>query len=248
MNSNSAHDTTAASSNMIIEEQDVKLMTEEKQLIEELKQLQDKHRNVRLVYEKVMDNLKIICRYDSKKEDTINITQSHIVNLNESKVIDSSNFQNQSSFHIPPAQLQEEDVLKSYSDFLDTTKKTIDTLFLNHSREEFLLMMRGKGIGPTLDPNNRARPTIPTSKRKQSSAHNVNLSKMSEKQLSKDLTPKPTSSGNDEYGYSDEELRKEDDEIKQEKDEIMKQFKAVVNKDFFILFFNFRKEQGSLKP
>ena len=78
---------------------------EEKQLMEELKNLQDKHRQVRLVYEKVMDNVKLFTKYDSKKEDTINITQSPIVNLNESKVIYSSNFQNQSSVNLLTNQL-----------------------------------------------------------------------------------------------------------------------------------------------
>ena len=241
---NSTADNSGISNSLIIEEQDAKLIMEEKQLMEELKNLQDKHRQVRLVYEKVMDNVKLLTKYDSKKEDTINITQSPIVNLNESKVIDSSNFQNQSSVHLLPNQLLEDELSKNYCEFLETTKKTLDSLFLNHSREEFLKMMKEKGFEPVYE-SRQSKQTAPP-KRKQSNASTINLSLIGiDRQLSKDLKPKPISKENEEYEYADEELRKEDEEIKMEKDEIMKQYKAIV----LIIFLNnfFRREQDFLK-
>ena len=187
--------------------------------MEELKNLQDKHKNVRLVYEKVLDNIKLICKVDSKKDDnTHNLSiSSNILNTNE---MDNSNI----NINQP---IGEDELVKLYSEFLENTKTTIDTLFLKHTKEEFMKLMKSKGIDlPVINPKSKKNNNHQSNKR-QISNSGVNSEKNN---LSKDLMTKPViTQANEEYAYSDEELRKEDDEIRTEKDEIMKQYKAIVN-------------------
>jgi hypothetical protein len=190
--------------------------------MEELKAIQEKHKNVRLVYEKVIDNLKVVCKLDSKKDDTINITQSQIINLNESKIIDSSNMNNQSSFNLLQGQPLEEEISKGYFEFLENTKKTVENLLTVQNKEQFLKMMKEKGIEPAV---------IQRSNTKGGSMvkRNTMASISSQDRLSaKEFLSKPAVLANEEYDYSDEEIRREDAEIKEEKDKIIEAYKSKV--------------------
>ena len=223
---NSTSSTTTIGSSVILEEGDANLVNEETLLMEELKNLQDKHKNVRLVYEKVLDNINKICRVDSKKDETHNLSiSSHLLNTNE---MDSSNIINNQ-----PGQIGEDDLVKLYSEFLENTKSSIDTLFLKHTKEEFMKLMRSKGHDlPVIHSKSKK------SQNNQSNKRQVSNIVVLDKNLAKDLVSKPIiSQANEEYAYSDEELKKEDDEIRTEKDEIMKQYKAIVNMSTYNILF-----------
>jgi hypothetical protein len=179
---------------LLIEEDETKLLKEEKSLTEELKLMQDKHRNVKMVYEKVVENIKNLCKLDRKEETFM---------FNESK-IDTSQM-------VSP----DEDLVKNFHEYIESTKKTFDSLILNNSRENFVKLMAEKGIEPvqiervkTKNISNKSKP-IPT-----------------DKNLSKDLTNKKNLI--EEYDYSDDELKREDEEIKHDKEQLMKQFKEQV--------------------
>jgi hypothetical protein len=226
---NSTKNTHTSANSFNMEESDTQLIATEKKLQEELKLLQEKHKNVKLVYEKVVDNIKVLCKIDSKKdESTINLSQS-IPNIEESKA-DMSNFNNNvnsSQF----GNIQEEEILKYYVEFIENTKTTIDSLFLKHSREVFMKLMKEKGIEPT---NVITKPKVIEKEKTVNKRVPSTSSNATEKNLQRDLTQKSIFMGNEEYEYNDEELLREDDEIKQEKDEIMKQYKAIVNFYFII--------------
>jgi hypothetical protein len=134
---------------LLIEEDQTKLLKEEKSLIEELKLLQDKHRNVKMVYEKVIENIKNLCKMDKKEETII---------FNESK-IDTTQIAS-----------PDEDLGKNFYDYLENTKKTFDSLIANNSKENFVKLMSEKGIEPvqtervkTKAVSNKGKP-IPTEK------------------------------------------------------------------------------------
>ena len=112
---------------MLIEEDQTELLKEEKSMIEELKLLQDKHRNVKMVYEKVIENIKNLCKMDKKEETII---------FNESK-IDTTQIAS-----------PDEDLVKNFYDYLENTKKTFDSLIANNSKENFVKLMAEKGIEP----------------------------------------------------------------------------------------------------
>ena len=212
-----------------MEESDTQLIATEKKLQEELKLLQEKHKNVKLVYEKVVDNIKVLCKIDSKRdESTINLSQS-IPNIEESKA-DIANFNNNvnsSQF----GNIQEEEILKYYVEFIENTKTTIDNLFLKHSREVFMKLMKEKVIEPT---NVITKPKVTEKDKNVNKRVPSTSSVATEKNFQRDSRSKNLFMGNEEYEYNDEELLREDDEIKQEKDEIMKQYKAIVN--FYFIF------------
>lgn len=195
------------------EEDETKLIQEEQLLMEELKQMQEKHKNVKLVYEKVIGNIKSLCKIDQTKDITINLTQSQILNLNDSKLDTNTN----QTVH--QTLLTEDDIYKSYCEFLHSSKNTIDMLFLNHTKEEFLSIMKEKGL--ELNQNQR--------KVKSKKILTGNRTNSPDKLSVKEFINKPFNA-NEEYEYSDEELKKEDILIKEEKDEIVKHFKAIVIK------------------
>lgn len=218
-----------------MEESDTQLIATEKKLQEELKILQEKHKNVKLVYEKVTDNIKVLCKIDARKEEsTINLSQS-IPNIEESKA-DMTNLNNMNSSQF--GNIQEEEILKYYVEFIENTKTTIDELFLKHSREVFMKLMKEKGIEPS---TTIAKPKLLEKEKTVNKRVPSTSSNATDKNLQKDFSARNILLANEEYDYNDEELLREDDEIKLEKDEIMKQYKAIV-----IFFLIFRKRQSYL--
>ena len=192
---------------MLMEENEKKLMKEEEDLIEELKQIQDKHQNVTLIYDKVFDNLKTISKLKEKNTDD---SIMHI-NLTESRLLDRSisTLQNQSL-------ISEDDLLNKYFESLVNVKNTIDNMFLNNSKEEFLNSMKDRGYETVTN-----KVTVFKSPKK------------SPKISHKDFFSKPENT-NIEYEYYDEDLKKEESEINKEKDEIVSKFKHIVI--YYIIF------------
>jgi hypothetical protein len=199
-----------------LEEEEARLLREEYELNEELKQYQDKHQHVKLVYEKVIENIKSLChiptggKYENSNLNDITLNN----NTNESKVFENNLSINTSANYLQP--IPEEDLLKTYNEFLNNTKNNIDNLFLSHSKEEFLNIMLEKGYDIN-NPNSVTRGKNKNATLKKSLANNNNM----------DI---PTShrnikQQNEEYDYFDED-NKEDEENKKERDEIIRTFKA----------------------
>ena len=64
-----------------MEEEEKKLLFEEKELENELSEYQDKHKKVKLVYEKVFDSIKGICKLEKKRiEEVQNSSINNISN------------------------------------------------------------------------------------------------------------------------------------------------------------------------
>ena len=200
---------------MPIEENEIQLLKEEQSLLEELKALQDKHRHVKMVFENVSDNIKSLCKIEKeKKDDTVNMTQS--LNLNESK-IDSSNIQ------LNP----DEELSRFYLEFLELTRKTVDSLIVGNSKEDFINIMSEKGIEPVQNEKTKVKVT---------NAPKNKASAVNEKVLTKDLAKQKYF--DEEYDYSDPDIEKEDQEIKKENDDLILKFKQQV------IFTNFRRNSS----
>lgn len=201
----------------MMDEEELKLVKEEESLLEEVKLMQDKHKKTKLIYEQVIDNIKSLCKIS--KDETINVTHSQMINLNEPSAVDSSQMMNKdTSFH-----LADEEILRSYVEFLENTKKNIDTLILSNSKEEFVKSIKEKGIAPvSISPRSVSKNR--TLARKVTNAYSI----LSLDRVSKDLEKRPNIPGNEEYEYSDEELMKEDKEINEENEEIIRKFKTIV--------------------
>lgn len=112
------------------------LIQEEKDLNENYRLLQETHQNILLKYEQVIDNIKRLTSNSEIKVDTSNV----IVNESNDNLT-SSNMKPLNSINN-----EETSITTAYSDYLVGAEKTIDMLFLCHSKQEFLNMMRQKGM------------------------------------------------------------------------------------------------------
>lgn len=112
------------------------LIQEEKDLNENYRLLQETHQNILLKYEQVIDNIKRLTSNSEIKVDTSNV----IVNESNDDLT-SSNMKPLNS-----SNNEETTITSAYSEYLVGAEKTIDMLFLCHSKQEFLNMMRQKGM------------------------------------------------------------------------------------------------------
>lgn len=112
------------------------LIQEEKDLNENYRLLQETHQNILLKYEQVIDNIKRLTSNSEIKVDTSNV----IVNESNDNLT-SSNMKPLNS-----SNNEETTITSAYSEYLVGAEKTIDMLFLCHSKQEFLNMMRQKGM------------------------------------------------------------------------------------------------------
>jgi hypothetical protein len=103
-----------------MEEDDKILVDEERDLTHSLKILQEKHNDVKLIYENIIDNIRNLT---DKKEDNLSISASHV---------DLSN-------------IIEDDIIRQYNEFLLTMKNKVETLFMTQTHEQFKDIMRTKG-------------------------------------------------------------------------------------------------------
>ncbi len=202
----------------VLDENEAQLLQEEEELIEELKLTQEKHKNVTLSYENIMENIKSLCKLDTKQDLSNinnNVSNSAYLNLNESKVdpaFEQSLISNQYS---------EEDLYKYYADFLLNIQKAFEENFLNKTEEEFIEMMKEKGYTMqqlTRTSKNGERPSII---RRPTGVDKDGLQRAKETVIHRD-------SEDSEYGYRDEDLKKEDDAFKLERDLMIKEFKEAV--------------------
>jgi hypothetical protein len=126
-----------------LEEEEKMLIQEEQEKMDELRQWQEKHTEVKLVHEKVIDNIKNILKLEKKGDDTLNHSMSG--GVNDSKVLDNSTTGT------------EEDALRMYNELLEALKKRVDGLILNQTHDQFKEIMREKGYEPAVNkPRHRA--------------------------------------------------------------------------------------------
>jgi hypothetical protein len=101
-----------------VEEEEENLIEEERLLIEELNLIQEKHKDVRLVYEKVTDSVKTITKSDPKKYDD---NSGFVNNSNNSDFLNNSNL-NVSDNYIK-SNVYEDELIRLYKEYLDSIKK-----------------------------------------------------------------------------------------------------------------------------
>lgn len=203
-----------------MEAEESKLIEEEKALQKELKTIQEKHKDVKLVYEKVIENIKSICKLENKKpEEVIN----HSINMNNSSdgtVNEFETSQTGQKINGP----SEEEMSKSFFEYLENTKIIIERLYNNVGKKEFenMLKERGDRVETIQNQPQGNREKIKASHSKK----NVNESKSGANTASQTLHT------NYEYDYSDEELKEDDKKIKEEYASMAHEFKKIVSLNF----------------
>jgi hypothetical protein len=180
-----------------MEEDDRILIEEEKLLTQELKILQEKHKNVKLIYENIIDNIKNINKVEKKdeKKDETNLNNSTIENKSQ---MDLSN-------------IVEDDIIKQYNEILSNMKNKVENLFMIQTHEQFKEIMRSKGYEPatsksksrTMLKNEDTRLFVDLKKEKSEYERNDELLKDEDNKIYKART-----------GLIEEYKRKEDEKVK----------------------------------
>lgn len=129
------------------------LINEEKELSENYKLLQELHQNIVLKYDQVMLNIKKMTNEISNSLMSSPKLKENTTIMGNSEGNTDPNVTGNSSGILKG----EENIVASYTEFLANTEKTIDMLFLCHSKHEFLNMMREKGLEDQKDSLNRTR-------------------------------------------------------------------------------------------
>jgi hypothetical protein len=113
-----------------MEEDDRQLIEEEKDLTHNLKTLQEKHKDIKLIYENIIDNIRSLGKNDMREEATLN----------------NSTIDNKS--HVDLSNIVEDDIIRQYNDILANMKNKVETLFMTQTHDEFKEIMRIKGYEP----------------------------------------------------------------------------------------------------
>ena len=129
------------------------LINEEKELSENYKLLQELHQNIVLKYDQVMRNIKKMTNEISNSLMSSPKLKENTTIMGNSEGNSEPNVTGNSSGILKG----EENIVASYTEYLENTEKTIDMLFLCHSKHEFLNMMREKGLEDQKDSLNRTR-------------------------------------------------------------------------------------------
>lgn len=182
---------------------------------------------MRLVYEKVTENIKSMCRLDQKNEsasnnNSINIHNSsdlyHNNNTSNYDLENSMNkYNNQSAY--------DDELVRNFAEHLEQTLKNIESSFLSCGKDQFIKMMKERG--ENVDNTESALP-------KSKSIKNRNGIKKNEKNINKknaaEATLQSTNyvTGFNEYDYSDEEIKEDDKKVKEEYDQIVNNYKKKV--------------------
>jgi hypothetical protein len=212
-----------------MEEEELHMIEEEHKLQEELFIIQNKHKDVKLVYEKVVENIKHICKMEiTKKQEEIVNHSEHINNTTEGTVNDSYISQTAAVKTSGPS---EEDLAKSFFEHLETTKAMVEHLHVNVGKKEFNNMLKERGEKSESTPN------------KQQNKREKNKDRQSKKHIGEGKSnPNSTASQslitNYEYAYSDEDIKEDDKRVKEEYGVMAHEFKKIVKKKFICLNIN----------
>lgn len=225
-------------------------------MLEEIKVLADRQQHVKLVYEKIIENIRILCRIPESenkilKEDNsllhntsgyvaIN-NSSQLLNLNDSRSLGEILAQNMTDTnHF----MSEDEIVRVYNDFLDTIKISLNDLVLKITNDEFLHLMKEKGSEPNTTTNAGSRNKKDKDKNKVkrnslkdiSSPEKFSPIRRAEAFIDKTVNNfsvqnnnnNTTAVANAEYDYSDSECLEEDGKIKRDNDQLIKEYKAIV--------------------
>ena len=146
----------------IIEENENELIKTELELKKTLAQLQEKHKNIALVHEKIVENMRILGA--GVNIENLMSTQPPIkseVNEGEGEEQMSSTINVNVTNNLVATEtmndVDTETIKAKFFEFLNETMKKFDMLFLCHSKQEFLNLMREKGIEAVNEQNTNAR-------------------------------------------------------------------------------------------
>ena len=135
----------------IIEENENELIKQEIELKRTLGILQEKHKNISLVHEKIIENMRHLSaninienllstqppiKSDANEGENSELMTSTVNNNNASRVVVTETMNDVDSDLLKP----------KFFEFLHETMKKFEMLFLCHSKQEFLNLMREKGI------------------------------------------------------------------------------------------------------
>ena len=205
---------------MAMEEEEKELLNDENELQEELNEYQDKHKQVKLVYEKVFENIKGICKLEGKKIEEVQNSS-----INNSASNDHSNELDVSHNVIKVVGPSEEEVSKSFIEYLESTRLVIEKLYLTVGKKEFqnLLKERGADMGTngTDKKNDKTKVGSKKGVNDSKSPHNTNNANIQ--------------TNNQEYDYDDEELKEDDKKMKDEYNSMAHEFKKIVS--YIIILF-----------
>lgn len=189
---------------------------------------------MRLVYEKVTDNIKKMCKQDRKSDDTsinnsLNINNSGELYNNNNNTSNNYDLENSINKYNNQSSCDDE-LVKSFSEHLEQTRKNIESAFLSCGKEQFIQMMKERG--EKVDVNISALPKGKSIKNR----NGVRKPEKSNSILKKGVSDVPQQSGSyvtgfNEYDYSDEEIKEDDKKVKEEYDQIVNNYrKKVTNK------------------
>ncbi len=206
-----------------MEEEEKKLLEEEKILEDELREFQDKHKQVKLVYEKVFDSIKGICKLEKKKIEEVQNSSINNSSNEQSHELDMSHYV------IKVVGPSEEEVSKHFIDYLVNTRGIIERLYLTVGKKEFQNMLKDRKNKAESNLNNlNAKEKLVKASSKKNIIDTKSLNNTNQNNIQT----------NYEYNYSDEELKEDDKKIKDEYNTMALDFKKIVNiyKNFYIFF------------
>ena len=188
-----------------IDKSDKELIQIEKNLNKKLFNLGEKHNEVNLSYNKVIENINNLKEYYDEHPYNLNVTETTKLDLGNSNINETTNLteienkkdddnnenkeenekkeenDNNENKEIILTK-EEEEILKDYKYFIRQSAKTFDELFLLHSKQEFLEIMKEKGkekIKERTQMSKTAKPKVTVRKIKKESTQRTLLSALS---------------------------------------------------------------------
>ena len=227
-----------------VDKSDKELIQIEKNLNKKLYNLGVKHNEVNLSYNKVIENINSLKEYYDEHPYDMNVTETTKLDLgnsninettnlteNENKINEDSNVKKEENEDNENKGIiltqAEEEIINNYKYFIKQSSKTFDELFLLHSKQEFLEIMKEKGkekIKERTQISKTAKPKVTVRKVKKENTQRSLLSTLSRISRKKDNYIKTTVQAEDTSKLKkrdDDEISKNDFEM--DKD-IMKKF------------------------
>ena len=188
-----------------VDKSDKELIQIEKNLNKKLFNLGEKHNEVNLSYNKVIENINNLKEYYDEHPYNLNVTETTKLDLGNSNINETTNlteienkkdddnnenkeenekkeeYDNNENKEIILTK-EEEEILKDYKYFIRQSAKTFDELFLLHSKQEFLEIMKEKGkekIKERTQMSKTAKPKVTVRKIKKESTQRTLLSALS---------------------------------------------------------------------
>ena len=227
-----------------VDKSDKELIQIEKNLNKKLYNLGVKHNEVNLSYNKVIENINSLKEYYDEHPYDMNVTETTKLDLGNSNINETTNLTDIENKKIEDSNEKkeenednenkgiiltqaEEEIINNYKYFIKQSSKTFDELFLLHSKQEFLEIMKEKGkekIKERTQISKTAKPKVTVRKVKKENTQRSLLSTLSRISRKKDNYIKTTVQAEDTSKLKkrdDDEISKNDYEM--DKD-IMKKF------------------------